>query len=387
MNIRRFLLSLQWRRVSGMEENKKPTHRRHNKWHDYKERCIYHITLVVSDRVPLLASLEATDGNDARMELTPLGAAVSQQLNSLQERAREKGCKVRILAKCIMDTHLHFILFVEETLPIPMGVLIRGLKQGCNSALKEALALAGLMEEATTTPTAPKSIAGVHPSFAVVDEGFSSPKAIRIINHGAIINNHRLTSARILNDHALFEEDFDETILIRHGQLKRMIDYVHQNPYRKWVKLNNKDRFMPVRNVEVAGKLYDAIGNMMLLGLARKEVHVRRRFSEAERKEYMNDCVKKARQNYALVSPFISDYESAVRDFCLKEGHSVIQLVDNGFTDFTTCPGGLFEYCQNGQVLLLVPSEFPHIDKKGTISRAECQALNSRAEEIADMSP
>ena len=325
--------------------NDKPTHRRHNRWHNYSERCIYHITIVVSDRVPILGRLEASgDGRseNVRMQLTPLGMDVADCIRAIPFYGRKRGLDLQILAQQVMDTHLHFVLYVRQPMEkSTLGDIIRGLKTGCNKALRKAL---------------------------------ESPSD-RI---GAL----HLTSQRILEQHALFEEDYDETILRKRGQLRRMIDYVHLNPYRKWVKIHNKGRFIPLRGIEIAGRLYDAIGNVMLLGLKRKEVHVRSAFSQEERRAYMNDCVIKARANYALVSPFISQYEKAVKDVCLKEGHSVIQLMDNGFSDFTTCQGELFEYCMRGQVLLLVPNELPHIDRKPTISRRECVMLNERAEEI-----
>lgn len=34
----------------NMNNKRKPTHRKHHRLHDYKSRCIYHITLVVNDR-------------------------------------------------------------------------------------------------------------------------------------------------------------------------------------------------------------------------------------------------------------------------------------------------------------------------------------------------
>ena len=40
-----------------------------------------------------------------------------------------------------------------------------------------------------------------------------------------------------------------------------------------------------------------------------------------------------ARTGYALVSPFISQHEAAVRDVCLKEGHSV-SVRNMGHTKF-----------------------------------------------------
>lgn len=264
------------------------------------------------------------------MNLTPLGMDVAECIHDIPKYGKQKELNLKIDAQQVMDTHLHFVLSVEEDMEdTVLGDIIRGLKVGCNKAYRKRM--------------------------------------------GA-------------NGTGLFEEDYDETILTKRGQLQRMLDYVHLNPYRKWVKVNNRDCFIPVRGVEIAGRRYDAIGNLMLLGLRRFQVHCRykwERDNDTEaRRAHQNECVIKARQNYVLVSPFIMDHEKAVMDFCLKEGHSVIVLMDNGFTDFTTCPGGLFEYCDRGQVLLLVPSELPHIDRKGKIARAECVMLNGRAEEI-----
>ncbi|MCI7555727.1 MAG: hypothetical protein MST03_02895 [Bacteroidales bacterium] len=204
---------------------------------------------------------------------------------------------------------------------------------------------------------------------------------------GAIPSFLQGASKRILEGHALFEDDFDETRLRRKGQLRAMIDYVHNNPTHRWLRAHKPHWLLPIRGIEIAGRCYDAIGNILLLGLPRFQVHCRYRWERDQdheaRRAHQNESVLKARKGYALVSPFISPHEAAVREFCLREGHSIIQISDNGFSDFSQCPGGLYDYCDRGQVLLLVPSERPHIDRKSGISRAECKALNDRAEEIA----
>lgn len=357
-----------------MSENK-PTHRKHNAWHDYSLKCIYHITLVVRDRRALLGNLIEVRDDDpsticpwkhlhkkgeewygkAWMNLTTLGMDVAECIHNIPKYGKSKGLNLKICAQQVMDTHLHFVLSVEEDMEdTVLGDIIRGLKVGCNKAYRKRMGeCAGTMCRLDGTGTDATEI---------------KP------------NRTRGTG--------LFEEDYDDTILTRRGQLQRMLDYVHLNPYRKWVKIKNRDCFIPVRGVEIAGRRYDAIGNLMLLGLRRFQVHCRYKWERDHdmeaRRAHQNECVKKARQNYALVSPFIMDHEKAVMDFCLKEGHSVIMLMDNGFTDYTTCPGGLFEYCDRGQVLLLVPSELPHVDRKGRIARAECVALNGLAEEIVN---
>ena len=457
----------------------KPTHRKHLPLHDYRERCIYHITLVVSDRCKVFGRIvdrrqmagdqtwvtqqhswqkvmqqdgstlyispegqqwtEAMMAATAKVELTPLGYDISKAIQSIPEEWGKKGIKAKILAKIVMPEHIHFILFIEEPMEERLQRLIRGWKQGCNKLLRKylegggcgagvknaaqpngrsensALANPALAAEsrANSAPANPalatescsremqeklpsgsaaflRSAMGSSGSAAFLRSAIAcSPEDGAMASSpdtGAIPSFLQGASKRILEEHALFEEDFDETRLRRKGQLRAMIDYVHNNPTHRWLRAHKPHWLLPIRGIEIAGRCYDAIGNILLLGLPRFQVHCRYRWEREQdieaRRAHQNESVQKARQGYALVSPFISPHEAAVREFCLREGHSIIQISDNGFSDFSQCPGGLYDYCDRGQVLLLVPSERPHIDRKSGISRAECKALNDRAEEI-----
>ena len=455
----------------------KPTHRKHLPLHDYRERCIYHITLVVSDRCKVFGRIvdrrqmtgdqtwgtqqhcwqkvmqqdgstlfispegqqwtEAMMAATAKVELTPLGYDISKAIQSIPEEWGKKGIKAKILAKIVMPEHIHFILFIEEPMEERLQRLIRGWKQGCNKLLRKYLAGggcgAGVKNAAqpngrseNSAPANPalaaescsrerieklpsdsaaflRSAMGSSGSAAFLRSAMGSPGSAAFLrsaiacspedgamasspDKGAIPSFLQGASKRILEEHALFEEDFDETRLRRKGQLRAMIDYVHNNPTHRWLRAHKPHWLLPIRGIEIAGRCYDAIGNILLLGLPRFQVHCRYRWEREQdieaRRAHQNESVLKARQGYALVSPFISPHEAAVREFCLREGHSIIQISDNGFSDFSQCPGGLYDYCDRGQVLLLVPSERPHIDRKSGISRAECKALNDRAEEI-----
>ena len=472
----------------------KPTHRKHLPLHDYRERCIYHITLVVSDRCKVFGRIvdrrekagdqtwgtqqhswqkvmqqdgstlfispeeqqwtEAMMAATAKVELTPLGYDISKAIQSIPEEWGKKGIKAKILAKIVMPEHIHFILFIEEPMEERLQKLIRGWKQGCNKLLRKYLEGGGCgagVKNAAQPNGRSENSAPANPALATESRAISAPANPALATEsraisapanpalatescsrerleklpsgsaaflrsamgssgsaaflrsaiacspedgamasspdkGAIPSFLQGTSKRILEEHALFEEDFDETRLRRKGQLRAMIDYVHNNPTHRWLRAHKPHWLLPIRGIEIAGRRYDAIGNILLLGLPRFQVHCRYRWEREQdietRRAHQNESVLKARQGYALVSPFISPHEAAVRDFCLQEGHSIIQITGNGFSDFSQCPGGLYDYCDRGQVLLLVPSERPHIDRKSSISRAECKALNDRAEEI-----
>lgn len=363
-----------------------PTHRKPDPFHDEKSRCIYHITLVVGDRDKVLGRMEGTCAEDAVCECSPLGVAVSQCIHAIPHYQAKYGRKMRIVACQIMPEHAHFCLFVEEEMDVKLGVVIKGLKQGCNKALRAAIERQRARESADIAA----QNEGDYPNN---EPNGGTAAMFRVDNNDANVASspyarpHKpcpdlpITSEKLLKGHALFEDDFDRTPMKKQGQLDRAIKYVHRNPKTRWIKTHNPGLFLSTRGIEIAGRMYDAIGNIHLLGLDRTEVHVRRKFTEQERRDYMNGCILKARRNVVLVSPFISEWEKMVRDVALQEGHSVIQLVDNGFTDYTQVPGDMQEYCLKGQLLLLVPSEWPHIDRK-KISREECVTLNGYAEEI-----
>lgn len=419
----------------------KPTHRKHLAYHDYRERCIYHITLVCSERKKLLGRVVGDSVDEARCELTPLGVEVAKAIQGIPGCAAGREDDVQVLAAVCMPEHVHFVLYVRERMKDKVGVVIRGFKQGCNKALKRWLEMSearygnggvnggvvGELEKFETPngKTNEEKVAGEMCGVRAEDGRVGEMRGVRAedgrvgemcgvcAGDGRVGRDGRvakdggrygdvggwgpfspsridaflrqlmlLSSARIKSQHALFEPDFDETRLRRKGQLKAMIDYVHNNPVHRWQKQRNPGWLVPIRGIMIAGRRYDGIGNVNLLGLSRWQVHVRRAWDDDARRRYMNECVVKARNGSALVSPFISQHEAAVRDFCLSEGHSVIVLVDNGFAEYAQCPGGLYDYCVNGQVLVLAASELGHEDRKGAISREECVWLNGLAEEI-----
>lgn len=415
-----------------------PTHRKPDPWHDEKSRCIYHITLVCGDRDKVLGRMEGTCAEDAACECSPLGVAVSRCIHAIPAIQAKKGRKLRVLACQVMPEHVHFCLFVEEPMDCKLGVVIKGLKQGCNKALREALERQKQREMGGGAGGAGAVGGGVgaeggegaaHDMGARTDmersenaaagaaAGAAEGGGVGAVGGGAGAamfrvggddaqgassswppaqalqapagRGHRacpdlaITSPKLLEGHALFEDDFDRTPMKKRGQLDRAIKYVHRNPRTRWIKSHHPGLFLPTRGIVLAGRRYDAIGNIHLLGLDRTEVHVRRAWDEQTRRDYMNACIVKARQHVALVSPFISEWERKVKAVALEEGHSVIQLVDNGFTDYTQVPGDMQAYCLNGQLLLLVPSDWPHVDRK-KISREECMTLNRFAEEICN---
>ena len=175
----------------------------------------------------------------------------------------------------------------------------------------------------------------------------------------------------------------------RRGQLDAMMQYVKMNPQRLATKRLKPGYFRVQEGIEIANRTYAAVGNIALLQAARyAPVHVRRTMLEEAAhgndqplRDYMNGCVLAAREGTVMVSPFISDKEKEVLTVLLAEERPVILLADNGFRDYYKPSAGLFDAVAAGRVLILSPWEYD--PNKKHVSRADCVALNSMAEEIS----
>ena len=318
----------------------------HDKWHwqepgtTWKGVGIYHITMVVSSRKPLLGNLVIpnNDPKEAKVELTPLGNEIKDCIKTIPDHHSE----IQILALRMMPDHVHFILHVKRQMEIGIKAAIRGFWQG-----------AKIIGRAYTSSIAPNDI---RDNKRRIDPIFNEVPFIRPLSHK--------------------------------GQLQAMIRYVQMNPQRLATKLLMPGFFCVQEGIEIAGRMYRGIGNVELLQTAKyAPVHVRRTMvDEAEHgdnkrlRDYMNGCVIDARNGIVMVSPFISQQEKAVMDVLIKEKHPIIYIADNGFHDYYKPGDGLFDAVAEGRVLILSPWEYDAGKKH--VTRAECVAMNQMAEEI-----
>ena len=304
---------------------------------------IYHVTMVIPSRKPLLGRLviPENDPTQARVQLTPFGNEIKECMRTIPEYHPE----VRIIGLRMMPDHVHIILYVTRTMKVGIKTVVRGFWQGV--------------------------------------------KKIGRAYAASILPNNIRENERCLED-AVFTEFPFIRVMSRRGQLKAMIRYVQMNPQRLATKRLHPGFFRVQRGVEIAGRAYDAVGNIaILLENQRATVHVRRKMVEAAERgedkplrDYMNSCVAAARAGVVMVSPFISPKEKEVLMVLIEEKHLVIHLSDNGFGEFFKPSDTLFESVAAGRMLILSPHSFD-ADKR-RISRGECVLLNNLAEEIAE---
>ena len=328
----------------------------HDIWHwqepgtAWKGVGIYHVTLTIPSREPLLGELCIPDNDpkQAHIKRTKLGNALVEKLLNHPTYYPE----VQIVQYCLMPDHLHVILYVKQPMKQTFNMVVRSLWQAAKK----------LGRAYNTTSINPESDSG--------------------------LTNGENTDASF----PIFTERPFVRPMSHKGQLQTMIHYVQMNPQRLATKRLMPGFFRVQEGIEIAGRKYCGIGNVGILQATRfAPVHVRwTMIDEAMHgdnkrlRDYMNGCVLAARNGAVMVSPFISDKEKEVMVVLLAEEHPIIYIADNGFRDYYKPSDGLFDAVAAGRVLILSPWEYD--PSKRHVTRAECVAMNQMAEEICSLS-
>ncbi len=331
---------------------KKPSMQRRCVGHDYTERMMYMVTMVTEGRRSLFGTVigrsDAPAGSlDApRIELSELGKRVAEEWMASPIHHPE----ISIVSLQMMPDHFHGIIYVKSKLEKPLGMALRGFKQKCNQHFRALYP--GVQSVALPTQQTRQG------------ETAQRPRDDR--QHGL-----------------LFARGFNDKLLLREGQLQRWLQYLHDNPRRLLMKREHPDFFRVQRGLMVGSQQCSAIGNPFLLQHpVRLQVQCSRRLTDKEIAEKQESWLQQARSGAVLVSPCISKGEKQVMRAAFMEGHPLIVLQENGFTDLAKPGGQRMEACARGQLLILAPWE--HHNERLTISREQCLALNALAKKICE---
>lgn len=287
---------------------------RYKNW-NYKGRGIYMITMNVEGRYPLLGVLQG--GIDsAWVEYSPLGKMVSEQI----EQAFDYYPQIQICAKQLMPDHLHFVVWVKKDIPVALGEIIRKLKIGCTHEYRDSL----LINEQSTNAT------------------------------------------------SLFEVGFHDRVLLHAGQLRSLIDYVHDNPRRAAIKRANPELFKLRQQVEVAGFECTTLGNQFLKDDPMREVlQCSRTLTQTEIDQKKTECLRLAERGVVWVSAGISEGEKQICRAIREAGYPLVVLLNEGFPEaddphakYYKPQGVYFEACATGKLLLIEPGQALFEDKE-----------------------
>lgn len=295
---------------------------RRAKWHNYRSRHIYMITLVKSPSTPALAVLSHPAPGRYCSSLLDAGIIVA----SLLSRINDIHPALRVWGRMIMPDHVHFILYASEPLPLHIGHYIGELKKFCSLRLQHT------GEEDELLP--------------------------------------------------FFLPGFHDRILTDSGQLGRMKHYIADNPRRAWLKREYRDLFVKMHRVKAGEEEFEAVGNIFLLDdFDKRAVVAHSRYSHDEMTAYRRGWEDTADNGGVLVSPFIHPLEKGARDYAMAGSGRIIEIRLNGFGPRFKPEGRLFDLCAEGRLLLLAPLSFS--PARIRLSKALARRMNAAAEAIA----
>ncbi len=330
---------------------KKPSMLRRAVWNDYADRQMYMITMVTEGRRPLFGEVvgksDAPEGSpDApAIRYTDLGFKVEQEWWACSDHHPE----IIVVALQMMPDHLHGILFVKEKMEKPLGMALRGFKQSCNHHYRQlVLGLPAVQ----------------HVALATQHTGQQHDRRGEDRTHGM-----------------LFARGYNDRLLLQAGQRERWLNYLADNPRRLLMKREHPDLFRVQRNLKVGPFTFSSLGNRFLVDRPELvQVQCSRSLTPAQIEAKVAASLAACRRGAVLVSPSISPGEKAIMHAAYEEGHPLIYLQENGFTELAK-PGGLkMKACAEGRLLILAPWE--HHNEKRTISRSQCLTLNEMARVI-----
>jgi len=355
-------------------------HHRENGW-DYKGRAIYHFTLPVEERFPLFGVIDGESAETAFVRLNPFGRRVCQMLCGLAQFYAGKGFALKVLAQKVMPDHVHLVIQVLEPLPQSIGAVVRGFKSGCTKVYKEMYGSGDNAAGVNGNDENRDNAAGVNGNDENRDNAADGHE------RGAEAPMH---FARIFARRgSIWEQNpayYHERILHAPGQLRRMIDYVKDNPRRLWIKSHHPELFRLHRRTEAAGLSFTSMGNHFLLDWPDKQVvEMSRSATNDEVQERLQSVLASAHNGAVTYTAAISKGEQLIARTLREQGYPLVVLLNDGFPKEGSPheryykPGGVyFEACSKGQLLLLEPVEQAFLD--ADIQVAVEETLRRKAE-------
>ena len=346
-------------------------HHRENGW-DYRGRAIYHFTLPVEERYPLFGTLDGESAETAFVRLNPYGRRVCQMLCGLAQFYAGKGFALKVLAQKVMPDHVHLVIQVLEPLPQSIGAVVRGFKSGCTKVYKEMYSSGENAAEVHRSEerngegvhrNGEENAAEVHRNEERNDEDGHEKAAEVPVQFARIFAGRG----------SIWQQDaayYHERILHAPGQLRRMIDYVKDNPRRLWIKSHNPELFKLHRRTEAAGLSFTSMGNHFLLDWPDKQmVEMSRSATKEEVQEQLQSVLAAAHNGTITYTAAISKGEQLIARTLREQGYPLVVLLNDGFPKEGSPheryykPGGVyFEACSKGQLLLLEPTEQSFLD-------------------------
>lgn len=350
-----------WRYETG--HNQKRRHRTHN----YNDVGTYMVTVVIEGRKPVFGYVDGNikaSPNDHDYPMTILSPLGQKVLYEEIPKIHSFFPMVEVWKTCIMPDHIHLILRINAQLPQKktLGTIIGAFKGGVSRAAGQG---------------------------------------------------------------SLFEDNYNDRILMRSGQLENWKAYLSANPFRWLIRHTHIEVMQRALCLEINGIRYGAFGNFLLLRHPEKiQVFFHRKMIDDRNKNTRETnthetntsqapsaplCVRRqpnihsplipteqtlywqteskrlietAVQGDVLVTPGISECEKRIKNECLRYNLRLIHLQAEPINRFWKPEKSRFEACATGSLLILAPWQE---DLQGSSDYERFHNLNALAKDICEL--
>lgn len=220
---------------------------------------------------------------------------------------------------------------------------------------------------------------------------------------GNVIGAFKGGVSRAWGEGTLFDENYNDRILMRENQLDNWKAYLQANPFRWLVIHSYPDLMQKALCLKIAGVRYGAFGNFMLLRHPEKvQVFFHRKMEDDRPDDQQtpnaqgprwkipteqtlfwenehNRLMEIAKQGDVLVTPGISECEKRIKNECLAHRYRLIHIQDKPIGKYWKPELSRFEACAAGSLLILAPWQE---DLKGNSDYERFHNLNDMAASI-----
>lgn len=300
--------------------------------HDYRAPWIYLITILKTPTIPsfsLILQDEKSRKISPIVEPSELGLLIGKALDNWEREIPQ----LKILTSVIMPDHIHFQVYVKERLDFHLGSLIARFKADCSHRWWDVAGSMGM------------------PSI--------------------------ITS--------VFKPGFNDKIVFKAGAKDAFYNYINDNPRRYLVKKLLPEYFFHKTMIEIDDKRWGLYGNLWLLDMPVKSWVKISRIKERTPNlpEKIREWEETIRCGGVLVSAFINPEEKVYRDMAIREGASLIMVVDYTFSDRKKPYRELFNLCGEGRLLIVSSEKYDRPQKR--ITHPEAEVLNACAKRISEL--
>jgi hypothetical protein len=278
------------------------------------------------------------DVQNPAVKLTDLGQYVEKAWLETFKVQNERGRNIRSLGYQVMPDHFHGIMQVEEMMDTVLGTIIRNFKAVCTKRYRI-----------------------LYPS-----------RLADTIDSEYLARSSRKQREEYYAENGiepLFDDNYDDTICYRKGQLENIIQYVQDNPRRAIMRALYPDLFQRRQHLSIDGKDYAAYGNLFLLRRPWKEQVFCHRWKMIDGQRDYNTryettdefqkqreaWIQAAKDGAVLVTPGISKGEQQLVKDCIEEALPLIQIQKEPIQNGWNPEKRRYQLCEMGQLLILSP--------------------------------